>query len=517
MEFLLTELTKYLAILFSGFFALDGLICLMRKTESKKKWCFIRQKLDLFAVQFLCFCTMCFQTKNVRYILLYGVVQILLFSMLSVTPMVYENINRLLLNNMCFLLGTGFIIISRLSFSKAVRQVIIAGAGYLIALLLPVMIEKIKILRKGWLLYGTLGIGLLAVVYILGEITNGSKISFSVYGVSFQPSEFVKIIFVFFLASLLFEKKNFFRVCFSAALAGTYILILAASKDLGAALIFGVTYLVMIFIATNSYLVLIGGILAGGAGSILAYNVFSHIQYRFLAWQDPFAYIDGSGYQIAQSLFAISSGGLYGVGFFNGHPEAIPYVEDDMIFSAICEEMGILFGIILILICYISFFAIIRTGIKASNAFYKLLCTGLATAYVLQIFLTVGGGVKLIPLTGVTLPFISYGGSSVMATIFVFFIVQGIHLKNMNGAEEDSNEYEKETAEYDVAYDDAYEYDDDVSYDDRHENEEGNDVYEDACDDTYEYYDETDIDDAWYDTDQYESDAYEEDSDDKEY
>ncbi len=429
MEFVLSELTKYLAILFSAFFALDGCVCFIRRSEKRRRWCYIRQKLYIFIVQFMCYCTMCFQTRDVKYVLLYGVVQVLLFSILSITPMVYENINKFLLHNMCFLLGTGFIMISRLSFSKAVRQIIIAGAGFLIALIIPVIIERISLLKRGWLLYGVLGACLLSGVYVLGEITNGSKISFSIYGVSFQPSEFVKIIFVFFIASLLFDKVNIFRISISALMAAGYILILAASRDLGAALIFAVTYLLMLFIATNSYIILLAGMIVGTAGAIAAYYVFPHIQYRVLAWQDPFAYIDGSGYQIAQSLFAISSGGLFGTGLFNGNPKAIPYVEDDMIFSAICEEMGILFGIILMIICFLSFFMIMRIGIQVRNQFNKLICTGLAVAYAVQIFLTVGGGIKLIPLTGVTLPFISYGGSSVMATIFVFFVVQGIYLR----------------------------------------------------------------------------------------
>ncbi len=429
MEFILSELTKYIAILFSVLFALDGCLCFILKSEQAKKWCYIRQKLYIFVVQFMCFCTMCFQTNDIKYVLLFGVVQVLLFSILSITPLVYERLNKLLLHNMCFLLGTGFIIVSRLSFPKAVRQVLIAGAGFLIALFIPVIVAKLRIIKKGWIVYGALGIALLAGVYILGEITHGSKISLSIYGVTFQPSEFVKIIFVFFIASFLFEKTNAFRMFISAIVAGAYILILAASKDLGAALIFAVTYLVMLFIASNSYIVLLAGMIAGVAGSILAYQVFPHIQYRVLAWQDPFKYIEGSGYQIAQSLFAISSGGLFGVGLFNGNPKAIPFVEDDMIFSAICEEMGILFGVILIIICFLSFFMIMQTGIHAEDFFGKLICTGLAIAYAVQIFLTVGGGIKFIPLTGVTLPFISYGGSSVMATIFVFFVIQGIYME----------------------------------------------------------------------------------------
>lgn len=428
MEFILSELTKYLVLMFTALFALDGCICLILKSEKHKKWCYIRQKVCIFIVQFLCYATMCYQSKNIMYALLCGVVQVLLFSILSITPMVYEHINKLLLNNMCFLLGTGFVMICRLSFSKGVRQVIIAGVGFLIALMIPAVLDRFRFLKNGWPLYGLLGVGILAGVFVLGEITNGSKISFSFYGITFQPSEFVKIIFVFFMASLLFYKVNAFRIVVSAVVAASYILILAASRDLGAALIFALTYLLILFIATNSYLLLLAGMIAATAGSIAAYQLFPHIQNRVIAWQDPFTYIDGSGYQIAQSLFAISSGGLFGVGIFNGNPKAIPYVEDDMIFSAICEEMGILFGLLLIIICFLSFFQIMKIGIQCREHFHKLLCVGLAAAYAVQIFLTIGGGVKFIPLTGVTLPFISYGGSSVCATIFVFFVVQGVHV-----------------------------------------------------------------------------------------
>ncbi len=428
MEFLLSEMTKYIAVLASAFYALDGCICFVRRTSEKCKWCYIRQIIYIFLMQFMCYCTMCFQTKSAKYVLLFGVVQVLLIAILTITPMIYEKINRLLLNNMCFLLGIGFIIMSRLSFSKAVRQIVIAGMGYLLALVIPIIISKWKVLNKGWLVYGLSGIGLLFLVFILGEITNGSKISFSIKGITFQPSEFVKIIFVFFLASFLCEKIQAWRIAAASAMAGIYILVLAASKDLGAALIFGLTYILILFIATNRYLYLFAGLLCGSVASVAAYFIFPHIRYRIIAWLDPFSYIEGSGYQIAQSVFAISSGGLFGSGLFNGNPKAIPYVEGDMIFSAICEEMGMIFGIILIIVCYLSFFMILQIGTHTKNQFHKLVCTGLGVAYMIQIFLTIGGGIKLIPLTGVTLPFVSYGGSSVMATVFVFFIVQGIYL-----------------------------------------------------------------------------------------
>lgn len=429
MELILTNFVTYATLLFGAFFALDGCICLVRKTQKSRKWCYIRQKLDIFLIQFLCFCAMCVQTRDIKYILLYGVSQVLLFSILTITPMIYEKVSRGLLNQMCFLLGIGFIIVSRFSFEKAVRQIVIAGAAFLVALLIPFLMQKIRMIEKGWTVYGILGALLLAGVYILGEITNGSRLSFSIYGVSFQPSEFVKVLFVFFIASLLFQKTNPTRIFISAVVTGGYLLILAASKDLGAALIFGVTYLCMLFIATNSYILFAAGMIVGVAGAMVVYFVFSHIQYRVVAWLHPFEYINGSGYQITQSLFAISSGGLFGVGLFNGNPQVIPYVEDDMVFAAICEEMGMLFGLVVIIVCFLSFFMMMQTGIRTQNVFHKLLCTGLATAYAVQIFLTVGGGVNFIPLTGVTLPLISYGGSSVMATIFVFFIIQSIYIQ----------------------------------------------------------------------------------------
>lgn len=440
MNFLLSELTKYIAVLASAFYALDGCLCFVRRTDEACKWCYIRQIIYIFIVQFMCYCTMCFQSKSVKYVLLFGVVQVLLISILSITPMIYENINKMLLNNMCFLLGIGFIMMSRLSFSKAIRQIIIAGFGYLLALFIPVIIAKLKFLRKGWAFYASTGLFLLGLVFALGEITNGSKISFTLKGITFQPSEFVKIIFVFFLASFLCERVNKIRMFVATVFAGTYILVLAASKDLGAALIFAITYILVMFVASNSYKALFGGLLCGVVGSIVAYFAFPHIRYRVIAWLDPFSYIEGSGYQIAQSVFAISSGGLFGTGLFNGNPKAIPYVEGDMIFSAICEEMGMIFGILLMIICYLSFFMMIQIGTHTKDSFHKLVSTGLAVAYVVQIFLTVGGGIKLIPLTGVTLPFVSYGGSSVMATIFVFFIMQGIYLAMLKAGIEEQEE-----------------------------------------------------------------------------
>ncbi|MCQ2754692.1 MAG: FtsW/RodA/SpoVE family cell cycle protein, partial [bacterium] len=158
-------------------------------------------------------------------------------------------------------------------------------------------------------------------------------------------------------------------------------------------------------------------------------QIFDHVKVRVLAFSDPWTYIDKQGYQITQSLFAIGSGKWLGTGLLKGNPKAIPFVDADFVFSSICEELGSIIGICIILICLCSFFMIMAIASKMKDNFYRLVSFGIGIMYIFQIFLTIGGGIKFIPLTGVTLPLISYGGSSVMTTMIMYFIVQGIYIK----------------------------------------------------------------------------------------
>ena len=157
--------------------------------------------------------------------------------------------------------------------------------------------------------------------------------------------------------------------------------------------------------------------------------MFSHVRVRVLAWQNPWSYIDNQGYQITQSLFAVGSGSWFGMGLLKGDPTVIPFVSADFIFSSICEELGVVFGICLILVCVCCFITIMQIALRIHDRFYQLIVYGIGAMYIFQIFLTVGGGIKFIPLTGVTLPFISYGGSSVMSTMMMFFVIQGIYIR----------------------------------------------------------------------------------------
>ena len=171
-----------------------------------------------------------------------------------------------------------------------------------------------------------------------------------------------------------------------------------------------------------------GGLLAGAGASVIAFKLFSHVKTRVEAWINPWPIIDGKGYQITQSLFAIGTGGLFGSGLFMGLPDDIPVVEQDFIISAICEELGTFFAICIVLISLCIFIICIRISLNCKDEFYKVTTAALACTYGFQIFLTVGGAIKLIPSTGVTYPLLSYGGSSLLATIAVFTILQGVYI-----------------------------------------------------------------------------------------
>lgn len=442
------ELSKYLITAWMIVYTLSDFAVLLPEFFHKKlvhrRLVYGFQGFLIFTQQLIMFADLALVSRSMEYLFLYAFVQIFLLAALVMVPMIYEKINRFLLNNMCMLLGIGLCVLSRLSFKKAERQYIMALIALTLSLLIPWLLERVRSWKRFTWLYGVAGILILSTVLILGEVTHGSKITFTIdfsalgRSFTFQPSEFVKILYVFFLAGALREKQTFSRVALTAAFAGLHVIILVVSKDLGGALIFFVSYVFVVFAATRNYLYLLAGGAGGCAASYLAYFLFDHVRARVLAWRDPWAYIDSKGYAITQSLFAIGSGSWFGMGLFKGNPTAIPYVESDFIFSAVCEELGVIFGCCLLLVTICCFLCMMKTAVAIRDRFYQIIVYGIGIMYIFQIFLTVGGGIKLIPLTGVTLPFLSYGGSSVMSAMFMFFIVQGIYIRlQQEGGRED--------------------------------------------------------------------------------
>jgi cell division protein FtsW (lipid II flippase) len=199
-------------------------------------------------------------------------------------------------------------------------------------------------------------------------------------------------------------------------------------KDLGAALVYFMVYLVMLFVATNSKFYFFSGLFSGSAAAYIAYKLFDHVKVRVTAWKDPWSNIESSGYQIAQSLFAIGTGSWFGVGLCQGMADRIPVPESDFIFSAIAEEMGVLYSLCIILVCISCFIMFVMVAMRTKRTFYKMLAMGFGMCYVFQLFLNIGGVTKFIPSTGVTLPLVSYGGSSILSSIIIFNLIQGVYI-----------------------------------------------------------------------------------------
>ncbi|WP_417024930.1 FtsW/RodA/SpoVE family cell cycle protein, partial [Blautia sp.] len=383
-----------------------------------------QQLTMIFFIDFTAFLVIYLKSMDFRVILFYIEMMIFFAAIQILYRIIYQNASLLLLNNMCMLLSVGFIMLCRLSLPSATKQLLIVAAGSAVSLVIPVMIRKMKFLKDLTWAYAGIGIVLLAAVLVLASTSYGAKLSL----MGIQPSEVIKITFVFFMASLLCTKVDFRKVVLATIVAVIHVGILVLSRDLGSAVIFFVTYLVLIYVATRNPSYLFLGLGGGCVGSVIAYHLFGHVRQRVSAWKDPMAVYQNEGYQIVQSLFAIGTGGWFGMGLCQGSPEKIPVVKNDFIFSAICEELGGIFAICLILVCTSFFLMIVTIALKIRNPFYKLIALGLGTEYAFQVFLTIGGATKFIPMTGVTLPLVSYGGSSVMCTILMLAIIQGLYI-----------------------------------------------------------------------------------------
>ncbi len=428
LETYISEFSKYVISLIMILYTLFSFLVLLKKNEEKRKLLYTGQIVLMFAFHFCSFMVICFETGKFSYLIFYILQQIVLFLSINLYKSIYKNSNRLVVNNMCMFLSIGLVFLTRLEYNKAVKQFVIAAFSLALSLFIPFLIHRLKLIKNLKYIYAVAGVFLLGIVFILGNTTYGSKISYSILGVSFQPAEFVKILFVLFMASALYNSTEIKEILFVSIVAFLHVIIQVLNKDLGSALIFFVVYVLMVFVSSKNILYLIAGLLMGTVASMIAYKYFSHVRLRVEAFLDPWSAIDSSGYQITQSLFAISSGGSFGMGLYKGTPDSIPFVEDDFIFSAISEEFGIVFGACLILLCLSTFLMIMKVSRKNTMPFYSLMAFGLGVTYIFQVFLTIGGGTKFIPLTGVTLPFVSYGGSSMLTCVFSFAVIAGVSL-----------------------------------------------------------------------------------------
>lgn len=440
MTNLIVEVSRYLIILLIAIYTYYNFRFFSLKTEEDRNFACGRQMICMFMLHFLANLLIYLHTQSEELVMFYGV-QVLFFLGYSFLYRVfYRNVSRLLVNNVCMLICTGMIILTRLNPEKAMRQFAIIVVSAVVTWIIPLIIDRVWQLVKIPWVYGILGLILLLVVCVIGNTSYGAQLSLTIKGISVQPSEFVKISFVFFVAAMLYRSTAFKHVVVTTAMAAAHVLVLVLSRDLGSALIYFVTYLMMLFVATSNWFYLSAGIAGGSGAAVIAYRLFAHVRRRVEAWRDPWADIDDKGYQVTQGLFAMGTGGWFGMGLYQGIPAKIPVVDKDFVFAAIGEELGGIYAICILLICLGCFLQFMMIATRMQAMFYKLIAFGLGTMYITQVFLTVGGVLKFIPSTGVTLPFVSYGGSSILATFILFSIIQGLYILKRNEEDEDEEE-----------------------------------------------------------------------------
>jgi len=318
-------------------------------------------------------------------------------------------------------------------------QWLLVGAALFVLTVLVVR-DHMRLDRYRYLM-GALGLALLVVTIVLGTTINGAKLWIHAFGMSIQPSEFAKLAIVVFLAGYLDDKKVMLSVPtrhvlgvplpaakYFGPLLVMWVLSLAMlvfMKDFGMALLYMSIFVALMYMATAriAYVVVGGGLFAAAAA--LAVGIVPHVQDRFDVWLDPWPRAASSGYQLLQSLFTIADGGVLGAGFGRGfllyanRQPVVPDLQTDFIFAAIANEMGLLGAAGIVLLYLLFMWRGFRIAVFAPDGFSKLLAAGLAFAFGLQTFIILGGVTRLIPLTGITLPFVSYGGSSITANLML--------------------------------------------------------------------------------------------------
>ncbi len=451
MASIIIQVSKYIILfLFLGYVFSAFYVFHYGKQPEKQKTMYMMQKIFLFAIHGLGFFCLYLKDRSTELVGFYLMQVVLLSVIFMFYHFLYKRCSVLLLNHMCMLLAIGMISLTSISFDKAFRQFIFVVIGTVFMLLIPLLFQKGSKFRDLTAIYFVVGVALLAVVVAIGATSYGAKLTISIGSISFQPSEFVKILFVFFIASMLYKGTDFKRVLLTSCLSAVFVLLLVAAKDLGGALLYFMAYLLMIYAASKKAIYLGAGFSGMAVACVAGYYLFSHVRTRVFVWLNPTADIDNKGYQICQSLFGIGTGGWFGLGIGEGLPTKIPIVDKDFIFSAIAEEFGVIFAIGLILLCLSCFIVIINVSLQIKDKFYQLVAVGLSVLYATQVVLTIGGAIKFIPSTGVTLPLVSYGGSSMLSTLIVFGIVQGLYMRKATENKKKKQKKQESNQEYNV-------------------------------------------------------------------
>ncbi len=348
--------------------------------------------------------------------------------------------------------GIGFVTISRLDPELARAQAGWTAAGVAVFVGTLLVVRRVRTLER--YRYTFLFVGVVALLLPLlpgvGKTINGARLWVGFGPLNFQPGEAAKVALVIFFAAYLVDKRELLasgsrrigrmmlpdpKYLGPLLLAwGFSILIMVQQKDLGSSLLFFAIFAAMLYIATERAAYLLMGLVLFVGGAVIAYQLFAHVQDRVSIWVDPWPHANDEGFQIVQSMFAFGTGGFTGTGFGLGNPQQIPNAATDFVFSAIGEELGLIgsVGVLAAILLFVG--SGFRVAVQADRPFPKLFAAGLITIIGVQTFVIIGGVTRVIPLTGVTLQFISYGGSSLLANFVILALLLRISDDNWRSA-----------------------------------------------------------------------------------
>jgi len=340
--------------------------------------------------------------------------------------------------------GLGYVFIARLNDELAAQQAIWTFLGVATYIATLALVRRSRDLERYryTLLIGGLVFLLLPMLPVIGQTINGSRIWVRIGPINFQPGEFAKLALAIFFASYIVDNRALFnartwklgplrlpepRHIAPLLLAwGISLMVMVSQRDLGTSLLFFMLFVIVLWVGTERISYLFAGLVLFLVGAVISWRMFSHVQVRVSAWLDPWADPLGGGYQVVEAQFGLATGGLTGTGPGRGYPQRVPAAETDFIFSTIGEELGLLGTTALLMAFVLMIGSGLRAALGATRPFAKLLATGLTGLLGVQAFIIIAGVTRVLPLTGVTLPFVSYGGSSLLANYALLAIVMRI-------------------------------------------------------------------------------------------
>ena len=384
---------------------------------------------------FSAFVLISFQKEQVNWqgLLLSVAVPAMIFIGSMVLPRLFPA-DKLLLSLTNFLCALGVLLLYRIKPEYGLDQAVHYGVGLVCMLIAILVVHKVRAWR--WIAFAAifLSLGALALPLAIGTTINGAKSWISIAGQSLQPSELVKLSFLVVLAYYMSRRRMLPWLFLAVGSLGLLML----QEDLGTALMYYFSTLFLYYASTSNLPMTMLGAVGGAGAAAAGYMMFDRVKRRVAAWKNPWGDYQNSGFQIVQSLIAIGSGGLFGVGLGLGSPRDIPEYTSDFIFAVLCEQFGIIFGLCVLLIYVILLMRGVSIAIASRESFHALLAMGCVLMLGVQTFVIIGGVIKLIPLTGVTMPFVSEGGTSMVSCLCLIGMLQGVASRNEDLLKEDA-------------------------------------------------------------------------------